>query len=93
MYWTLTIITSSNAFKRTWSEYSLNGSKLVRIVPENNTGSWGMMESLDRKSCSPNSCISMPSIMILPSFLANLNKAAIKDDFPAPVLPTIPIFK
>lgn len=87
------IITSSNAFKRIWSEYSLNGSKFVRIVPENNTGCWGMMESLDRKAFNPNSCISMSSIIILPSFIANLNKAAIKDDFPAPVLPTIPICK
>jgi len=87
------IITSSNAFKRIWSEYSLNGSKLVRNVPENNTGSWGMMEILDRKLCNPNSCISIPSIMILPSLKANLNKAKIKDDFPAPVLPTIPTCK
>jgi len=87
----MVIITSSNAFKIIWSEYLLNGSKFVRIVPENNTGSWGMMESLDRNSCSPNSCISTPSIVMLPSLIANLNKAEIKDDFPAPVLPTIPI--
>jgi len=87
------IITSSNAFKRIWSEYSLNGSKLARIVPENNNGSWGMMEILDRKSLNSNSCISISSIMILPSLQANLNKAEIKDDFPAPVLPTIPTCK
>jgi len=28
--------------------------------------------------------------MILPSLKANLNKAEIKEDFPAPVRPTIP---
>jgi len=51
------------------------------------------MESFDRKSCNPKSCISMLSIMILPSLKANLNNAPIKDDFPAPVLPTIPTCK
>lgn len=73
-----------------WSGYSSNGSKFFRIVPENRTGSWGIMESLDLNSCSPSSWISIPSIIILPSLKANLNKAAIKEDFPAPVLPTIP---
>lgn len=48
------------------------------------------MDNLDLRSLSSNSCISTPSIMILPSFRANLNNAPIKDDLPAPVLPTIP---
>lgn len=87
------MFTSSKAFQRTWSGYSLNGSKLVRIVPENKMGSCGMIESLDRKSWSPISCISISSMMILPSLIANLNNAEIKDDFPAPVLPTIPTLK
>jgi len=87
------MFTSSKAFQRTWSGYSWNGSKLVRIVPENKMGSCGMIESLDRKSWSPISCISISSMMIFPSLIANLNNAPINDDFPAPVLPTIPTLK
>lgn len=34
--------------------------------------------------------MSTPSIMMEPSTGASLNKADIKDDFPAPVRPTIP---
>lgn len=49
------------------------------------------MDNLDLRSFKPNSCISTPSIMILPSLRANLNSALIMDDFPAPVLPMIPI--
>lgn len=86
-----TFITSSKAFQRTWSGYSLEGSKFVRIVLENKMGSWGIIESLERKSRSPNSCISKLSMIIFPSLTANLNNALNKDDFPAPVLPTIPI--
>lgn len=76
-----------------WSGYLLNGSKFVRIDPENKTGSCGMMDNLDRNSWSPKPCISMSSIIILPSLIFNLNNAPISDDFPAPVLPTIPTFK
>lgn len=85
-------ITSSKAFHRIWSEYSSNGSKFFRTVPANKNGSWGMMEILERKSWSPNSCISTSSTMIRPSFNDNLNSAPINDDLPAPVLPTIPTF-
>ena len=48
----------------------------------------------DLRSCSPIIDISTPSICILP-FAASiiLNNARVKDDFPAPVLPTIPICK
>lgn len=60
------------------------------MFPENKTGSWGIIEILDRKSRNPNSCISTSSIIMFPSFIANLNNADIKEDFPAPVLPTIP---
>lgn len=50
-----------------------------------------MIENLDLRSCNPSSFISIPSTMILPSLKASLNNAPIMDDFPAPVLPTIPI--
>jgi len=69
----------------------LSGSKFVLNVPENKIGSWGMIDILKRTSYNPKSCISILSIMMLPSLNANLNNAPIRDDFPAPVLPTIPI--
>lgn len=76
-----------------WSECSSNGSRFDRIVPENKTGSCGIIENFDRKSCSSNSWISTPSMMILPSFRANRNNAFINDDFPEPVLPIMPTYK
>ena len=72
------------------SENSSNGSKLRRSVPENNTGSWGIIEIFFLKSSNAIVPVSMPSIKMFPSTIANLNKAAIKEDFPAPVLPTMP---
>lgn len=51
------------------------------------------MVSLCRRSCKPIDFIFIPSIMIFPSFISKiLNKPADKLLFPAPVLPTIPIF-
>lgn len=41
-------------------------------------------------TCLPTREVSIPSIDIVPSMYANLNKADINDDLPAPVLPTIP---
>ena len=52
-----------------------------------------MNETLDLKSCSPTSVISTPSILMVPFGSASLRRAANKDDFPAPVWPTIPTFK
>lgn len=34
--------------------------------------------------------VSIPSILILPSIFESLKRAEINDDFPAPVLPTMP---
>ena len=50
------------------------------------------MEILLRTSCSPKSRHSTPSILMLPVGSASLNRAAIRDDLPAPVRPTIPIY-
>jgi hypothetical protein len=50
-----------------------------------------MIEIFDRSSCNPKLFISISSIIMEPSLRANLNNALIIDDFPAPVLPTIPI--
>jgi len=53
-----------------------------------------MIVSFDRKSCRPRVAISSPSMMILPmAFSIMRNNAMVSEDFPAPVLPTIPIFK
>ena len=44
------------------------------------------------KSCRPSDLMSIPSIKIFPTLPSiSLNKTSDRDDFPAPVLPTIPI--
>lgn len=55
---------------------------------------WGMMVILERRSCRPTSAMLMPSIIILPfaaSKILKIPKA--REDFPAPVRPTIPTYK
>mmetsp|Transcript_694 Transcript_694/g.1170 ORF Transcript_694/g.1170 Transcript_694/m.1170 type:complete len:236 (-) Transcript_694:952-1659(-) len=51
----------SNTCQRSASLYVPKGSKLERMVPLNNTGSCGMILSLDRRSCIPMEQISTPS--------------------------------
>ena len=53
----------------------------------------GIIDTFSLKSCNPISLIDTPSIFILPCGSARRNKADIRDDLPAPVRPTIPIFK
>lgn len=50
-----------------------------------------MMDTFDLSLFKEIVAVSMPSIVIDPSTRAKRNIAAIKDDLPAPVLPTIPI--
>ena len=50
-----------------------------------------MIDIFFRKSCKPIFERSILSIMIFPVGSESLNKAVINEDFPAPVLPTIPI--
>ena len=45
-----------------------------------------------RTSCRPNCLTLIPSIKITPSGSTKRNKTETRDDLPAPVLPTIPIF-
>ena len=52
-----------------------------------------MMDKLRLKSPSEMSVIGMASILMIPSGSASLNRAAINDDFPAPVLPTTPTWE
>lgn len=75
------------------------------MVPENNVASCGMIAKDERRSLRPNWLRSSPSITIdPPQGSTTLNKASIREDFPAPnrlirilgeylpVLPTTPIF-
>ena len=50
----------------------------------------GIVEILLLRVCKPISVMVTPSISTKPSGSANRNKAAMRDDFPAPVLPTTP---
>ena len=75
------------------SVYSSSGSRLLRTVPSNMVGSWGMMLNLDRKSCSPIEEMLMPSIRTWPAAGSTMRKSVcIRVDLPLPVLPTIPVF-
>ena len=50
------------------------------------------MVSLERRSCKPMVDMSTSSMLMLPPALSRIrNKAKVNEDFPAPVLPTIPI--
>ena len=53
---------------------------------------WGIIDILFRKWFNPMSEMLILSIKIFPVGSESLNRAVIRDDFPAPVLPTIPIF-
>lgn len=50
-----------------------------------------MIVMRDLKSCSPTSAMLMPSMQIFPFEASRILKMPrARDDFPAPVLPTIP---
>ena len=52
------------------------------------------MVSLDLRSCSPIVSIFIPSMLISPPAASMMrNKDNVMEDLPAPVLPTIPIWK
>lgn len=61
-------------------------------VPENKTGSWGIIEILVRNFSRDICFVFISSILIIPSIGANLKSADIKEDFPATVLPTTPTY-
>jgi hypothetical protein len=61
-------------------------------VPENSTGSWGMMDIFERNNCKGTCVIFTPSINISPSDIwTALNRLIVNDDLPLPVRPQIPI--
>ena len=84
------VITSQISRSVNW----LRGSRLVRTVPRKRTGSWGMIQSLKRRSWRPMVVISMPSTKILPpAGSTNLNNALISVVLPLPVRPTTPTLR
>lgn len=68
-----------------------NGSRLLLMVPMNRIGSWGTMLILDLRSARDILVISTPSMRIDPAYGSKtLNSDNAREDFPAPVLPTMP---
>ena len=85
--WTL-----SKASRKAESSCSSKASRLLRMVPEKRTGSWGIIARRERRACSFILEISRPSMWIDHSLASRKrNKASVKDDLPAPVRPTTPI--
>ncbi len=75
------------------SEYSLRGSTFLLTVPVNKKGVYGIIDIFFLNRCNPIYFILTPFIRIIPDEISViLNIAYIIDDFPAPVLPTIPTF-
>lgn len=65
--------------------------KLCRV---SSVSTWGMMVMRDRRSWSPISAMSTPSIKIFPFAASRILKIPrAREDFPAPVLPTIPTWE
>ncbi len=84
--------TRSNASRSSSSVCSSKASRLLRTVPENRTGSWGMIARRDRKALSFIFETSRPSMWMLPCRASrNRNSARVNELLPAPVLPTTPI--
>jgi hypothetical protein len=73
--------TSARAAHSAASVHWSNGSRLVRRVPVNSTGSCGMMEILDRRSWSPIRMVFTPSMCIRPhNGSTKRNKAVMRED-------------
>ena len=72
----------------------LRDSNITRISSHfvNSCITWGMMDSLLLRSFSPSSRMSISSMLIVPVGSAKRNKVESKDDLPAPVRPTTPIY-
>lgn len=82
---TMIRLTSSNDLHKASSEYKWKGSKLLRTVELNKTGSCGIIDTWDRKLSNDITPVSIPSISTFPSIVDKRNRAPINDDLPAPV--------
>mmetsp|Transcript_38980 Transcript_38980/g.85050 ORF Transcript_38980/g.85050 Transcript_38980/m.85050 type:complete len:243 (-) Transcript_38980:1539-2267(-) len=70
---------------------SLKGSTLVRTVPSMSNGSCGIMDILLRRVRSPMELTFTPSTSTSPEVTSfSRNSSTNREDFPAPVRPTIP---
>ena len=79
---------SRNSASVCWSK----ASRFERTVPENRTGSCGMMARRLRRSCSFILDMSKPSMWMEPERASRKRKRArVREDLPAPVRPTTPI--
>lgn len=84
---------SSKTVQSSVSSCTLLGSKLSLTVPSNSDASCGIIASRCRKSLRPMVEVLTESTLILPLAGSMIrNSARVKELFPAPVLPTIPIF-
>lgn len=85
---------------RLFDIFQLHASNYVNMHFKHETERWarvnkhtcGITDSLDLKSCRPSSAISIPSILIVPFDSASLRRADNREDFPAPVRPTMPTY-
>lgn len=68
--------TRARASRMEWSENSLKGSRLERMVPEKRTGSWGMIARRVRRSWSFMVEMSIPSMWIVPLRASRKRKSA-----------------
>ena len=67
-------------------------SYAYRIVPPKRKGLWGTIVSRERRCRRETSAVFTPSIKILPTLIGVKRKRLLRIlDFPAPVLPAIPI--
>lgn len=73
-----------------WNVKLIEKHCYLRKVPENKTGSCGIIATRFRRSFSKILAVSTPSIKISPLMQAKRKSAPIKELFPAPVRPTMP---
>ncbi len=86
--------TASRALQISSSLCSSPGSKLNLSVPEKSCGVCGIIDINLLRSKSPSCDMSIPLISMVPlKGSTRRNRVATRVDFPAPVLPTIPICK
>ena len=84
--------TSVRASHSSMSLYSEKGSKFFLIEALKRIGSWGMIERFFLTVWRSIWQISKPSMKIWPEGWANRKRHEIREDLPAPVRPTTPIW-
>mmetsp|Transcript_33147 Transcript_33147/g.72258 ORF Transcript_33147/g.72258 Transcript_33147/m.72258 type:complete len:231 (-) Transcript_33147:3301-3993(-) len=81
------------ACQRAGRSLVFSGSRLKRRVPEKRTGSWGMIEILCRRRCSPTVQMSRPSMNVPPPSGSTSRSSTFSTELlPAPVRPQMPNF-